>query len=367
MSKVVRRFFGKKTEDAEKSKSEAINKLLKESGQSLEFKVLLLGSGESGKSTVLKQLKNIMKVKLEENELKQIIMSIHSNAFTCMKTLIEAAERLGIEIEGDEDKAKVKAIQDIENFEYPLKMEMAEWVTALWQNPGIKKAYERRNEFWILDATPYYLQHALRFAEDDYTPTEDDIIMARVRTTGIVVTEFDEPPIHYRVVDVAGQRGERKKWIHCFDDSKAVIFLVNLAGYNQRMFEDPEKNQMIDSLELFASIANNPMFKETPLFLFFNKKDLFEEMIRTTDLSVCFPNYSGGPSVTAALDFLTNEFHSRMNDQTKTLSVSYVAARFKKDIKYSWEELKDVLLEQNKKEIEKAQKKATKEKKKTKS
>ncbi len=68
--------------------------------------------------------------------------------------------------------------------------------------------------------------------------------MARVRTTGIVVTEFDEGPVHFSVVDgkhlfynislifclVAGQRSERKKWIHCFDDVKALIFVVSLAG-----------------------------------------------------------------------------------------------------------------------------------------
>eukprot|EP01099_Mayorella_cantabrigiensis_P008389 TRINITY_DN7891_c0_g1_i1.p1 TRINITY_DN7891_c0_g1~~TRINITY_DN7891_c0_g1_i1.p1 ORF type:complete len:365 (-),score=100.02 TRINITY_DN7891_c0_g1_i1:270-1364(-) len=364
MAKVVKRFFGKKADSEEKKKSDAINKLLKETGESLEFKVLLLGSGESGKSTVLKQLKNIMKVKLEETELRQIATSIHSNAFTCMKTLLEAAERLSIPIEGEEDQERAKKILAIETFEYPLSMQMAEDIVTLWKNPSIKAVYDRRSEFWNLDSTPYYIQHALRFAEDDYSPSEEDIIMARVRTTGIVVTEFDEPPIHFRVVDVAGQRGERKKWIHCFDDSKAVIFLVNLAGYNQRMFEDPEKNQMHDSLELFQSVVNNPMFKDTPIFLFLNKKDLFEEMIRTTDLKVCFPHYTGGGSdVTAALEFLTNEFHSKMADQTKTLNVSYIAARFKKDIKYSWEELKEVLIEHNRREIEKANKKLAKKKK----
>lgn len=42
--------------------------------------------------------------------------------------------------------------------------------------------------------------------------------MARVRTTGMFQTEFDNPPVHWRVVDVGGQRSERKKWIKFFDD-----------------------------------------------------------------------------------------------------------------------------------------------------
>lgn len=37
----------------------------------------------------------------------------------------------------------------------------------------------------------------------------------------------------YSLVDVGGQRSERRKWMHCFDDVKAVIFLVGLSGYRQ--------------------------------------------------------------------------------------------------------------------------------------
>ena len=40
-------------------------------------------------------------------------------------------------------------------------------------------------------------------------------------------------PCSLSVVDVGGQRSERRKWIHCFDDVRAIIFLEGLAGYNQ--------------------------------------------------------------------------------------------------------------------------------------
>ena len=43
-----------------------------------------------------------------------------------------------------------------------------------------------------------------------------------------VVTEFEELPQKYQLVDVGGQRSERRKWIHCFDDVKAIIFLEGL-------------------------------------------------------------------------------------------------------------------------------------------
>jgi len=61
----------------------------------------------------------------------------------------------------------------------------------LWADEGIQQTYERREEFWCLDAAPYYFQEINRIAEDDYQPTEEDMIMTRVRTTGIVTIQFE--------------------------------------------------------------------------------------------------------------------------------------------------------------------------------
>ena len=44
--------------------------------------------------------------------------------------------------------------------------------------------------------------------------------------------------IKYRLVDVGGQRSERRKWIQCFDDVKAVLFVAALSGYDMTLFED---------------------------------------------------------------------------------------------------------------------------------
>ena len=44
--------------------------------------------------------------------------------------------------------------------------------------------------------------------------------------------------IDRRLVDVGGQRSERRKWIQCFDDVKAVLFVAALSGYDMTLFED---------------------------------------------------------------------------------------------------------------------------------
>lgn len=43
--------------------------------------------------------------------------------------------------------------------------------------------------------------------------------------------------LFYRMVDVGGQRSERKKWIHCFENVTSIVFLVALSEYDQILFE----------------------------------------------------------------------------------------------------------------------------------
>ena len=93
--------------------------------------------------------------------------------------------------------------------------------------------------------------------------------------------------------DVGGQRSERKKWIHCFEGVTSIIFCVALSGYDLVLAEDEEMNRMMESMKLFDSICNNKWFVETSIILFLNKKDLFEDKIRHSPLTICFPEYKG--------------------------------------------------------------------------
>lgn len=57
--------------------------------------------------------------------------------------------------------------------------------------------------------------------------------------------------------------------------------------------EDEEMNRMIESMKLFDSICNSKWFVETSIILFLNKKDLFEDKIQRSPLTICFPEYTG--------------------------------------------------------------------------
>lgn len=322
-------------------------KLLQQAYENEKYnlKVLLLGAGESGKTTVLKQIKWIWNVQDSSFEKVKYILALRRNVIEAIQTLLQASSTLDCQIEDEVLRPLGKSIVELDN-NSKLTEELAQNIYNLWKSPTIQQVYSRRNEFWNMDATPYYLNEALRIAASDFEPNEEDLIMTRIRTTGIVVSEIQDPPYRFQIVDVGGQRSERRKWIHCFDDVKSIIYLASLSGYNQVLFEDQTENIMHESLRLFEDVVKNPLFRDTPLFVFLNKKDLFEDLIKKSPLKNCFPDYEGPENeMMPALEFIKMKFNQVVEKHTpgKPLVIHVIAARVRRDMKMAFGEVKDQL------------------------
>merc|ERR1719312_240962 len=117
-------------------------------------------------------------------------------------------------------------------------------IKDLWEDSGIQECYDRRREYQLTDSAKYYLTDIDRIALPAYLPTQQDILRVRVPTTGIIEYPFDLEEIRFRMVDVGGQRSERRKWIHCFENVTSIIFLVALSEYDQILFESDNENRM---------------------------------------------------------------------------------------------------------------------------
>ena len=156
---------------------------------------------------------------------------------------------------------------------------LGEAIKALWKDTGILQTWKRRSEFQIVESVKYYFNEIDRIMQPNYVATQQDMLLARVRTTGIVTEKYVIDGKSFEMYDVGGQRNERKKWIHCFDDVTAVIFVAALSEYDQMLFEDSSTNRMVEAVELFNEICNNRNFTQSNMILFLNKKDLFEEKI----------------------------------------------------------------------------------------
>lgn len=229
-------------------------------------------------------------------------------------------------------------------------MTLCRRIRSLLEDAGFAETLERRSEYWLMDGVDYYFENMDRFAEEDFEPSEEDLVMTRIRTTGVVLSDLHDkstnPPMRFTVVDVGGQRSERRKWIHCFDDVKAVLFLAGLTGYNQVLFEDQTVNRMKESLALFGEVIRYPQFKDTPIFLLLNKKDLFELMIKKASLKGTFPEYNGPDGeVMPAIDHIKGLYQDVMNEVCpgKAVYIHVIAARVRLDMKVMFQEVKEVL------------------------
>ncbi|KAL5008841.1 hypothetical protein ScPMuIL_014422 [Solemya velum] len=99
-------------------------------------------------------------------------------------------------------------------------------------------------EYQLTDSAKYYLDSVDQIANPDYLPSLQDILRVRVPTTGIIEYPFDLDSIIFRMVDVGGQRSERRKWIHCFENVTSIMFLVALSEYDQVLVESDNENRM---------------------------------------------------------------------------------------------------------------------------
>jgi len=252
---------------------------------------------------------------------------VYLNIITQMKVICNAASKLGIDFESDEAKAASQRIIDLAPEGEAWSSDVGNDIKTLWEDPGIQKTYEFRDKKYQLnDSAAYFFDDIDRFNNDNYTPTHQDILRARIRSLGIEEAFFNLDGMEFKMVDVGGQRSERRKWIHCFDCVTAVMFCASLSEYDQTLREDPTQNRMKESLLLFDEICNSPWFADTAFILFLNKTDLLKDKIsKTDDLKVTFPTYSGGTNYEAAMNFIKDRY-MEMNTSPHTIYSHFTCA-----------------------------------------
>lgn len=108
-------------------------------------------------------------------------------------------------------------------------------------------------------AAPSYIESLDRFYQPDWVPSNQDMLHARLRTTGTTEQQFDLGHFRYLMIDVGGQRSERKKWIHCFEGVQTLLFLVALSGYDQCLVEDQSAVSFL--LIDWGTGGDNPILK----------------------------------------------------------------------------------------------------------
>ncbi|KAI9842917.1 MAG: G-Protein alpha subunit [Sclerophora amabilis] len=347
--------FGNGGEDDQKrgiARTREIDRAIRidEKKKASEVKLLLLGAGESGKSTVLKQMKLIYTAgftKAEKEDWRPIIFANINNAF---KVIIEAADELAIPVETDENSGHISLIKldrDLGAKE-PLPLEYLPAFKSLWVDPGVRQAITRGNEYALHDNLTYFFADIDRLFTKDYVPNDQDVLRSRLRTTGITETIFELGALTYRMFDVGGQRSERKKWIHCFENVNCLLFLVAISGYDQCLVEDKNANQMQEALMLFESIVNSQWFTKSAIILFMNKMDLFRGKIVSSPISEYFPDYVGKTDdIKEGCRFFEDKFRGLNRNPDKEIYTHFTNATDTNLLKITMTSVQDMIIQRN--------------------
>ncbi|KAJ7592473.1 heterotrimeric G-protein alpha subunit, GPA3-like protein, partial [Mycena floridula] len=299
----------------EKAKSEAIDKQLEEDRKLFEqeCKILLLGAGESGKSTLVKQMKIIYQNGYTTAELATFRPVVYKNVLESAQAIINALPKFNLRPVHAQNRILAEKIRDyslMEETNWILAPEIAEAIYQVIQDPVVPKVMnEHSSEFYLMDSAVYFFAEVLRIGAPGYVPTVTDVLRARLQTTAFTEMRFPIGKLSCvnHMLEVGNQRSERRKWIHCFESITSIIFCTALSDYDQVLL-GTNQNRMAESLMLFESIINSRWFLRTPFILFLSKIDIFKSKLPRVPLEKYFPEYTGGSDITKAAKYILWKF-----------------------------------------------------------
>jgi len=332
-------------DDQARAVSRAIDKALKTDKTQLahSYKLLLLGSGESGKSTFFKQMK-ILSSTLSDKDKEHVKKVIQRNCLSQMQAILRALPLAEFELEPGTKGSADLILATNEDGDDILSPQVAQAIKICWADKACNLTYQRRGvKYQLNDAAEYFFVNIDRFVEASYEPTEQDVLRARIRTTGIEEAEFNINDFHFKLIDVGGQRSERRKWLHCFDSVTAILYFVAMNEYDMLLREDETSNRMVDSIALFEGVCNSPWFKDVTFILLLNKTDLFRQKIDHIDLKVCFPEYTGGCNFEAASEYIKQKF-LQVNKSPHDVFVHFIVAVDTDNVKLVFDATRQALI-----------------------
>lgn len=267
------------------------------------IKILLLGAGESGKTTIIKQMKILHISGFTPEEKLEKAQDIKSNVLEAISTLARNLGQLGIPLGSEANRDSWEYVSGIDPQGFTFPQEFYEHTERLWRDAGIREVYAQQHKFQLIDCSKYFLDKVSVLKQPDYVPSVQDILHSRRRTTNIQKIEFEVKiprkyggggSLTFWMFDVGGQRGERKKWIQVFDGIQTVLFLVSASCFDLVVREDEATNRLQESIKIFQNVWVSRFLKDAGFIVFLNKQDILKDKVVNSKKRIgdYFPDYA---------------------------------------------------------------------------
>ncbi|KAF5548618.1 guanine nucleotide-binding alpha-3 subunit [Fusarium mexicanum] len=292
-----------------------------------QLKIILFGD-EHEKSLFLKQTR-LLELPLSSDERANVRVEARRFVASMCRECLLIVDEHACKPESINAHPVLGRVKDLLSRERLDDEETAECMVSLYCGDGLRlalkqsghnlKDIERR---FLKDRFPHILTCPCtangnlsnllkRIFAPEYVPTEHDWFHFDQRRLGQVV---QEALVHrdnhtLQLLQITDRSTQRRKWIHILvDDAACLVFICNMAVYDQSLLEDETTSRLHEDLMLFDSLANSRWFTQTPFFVILSNVSAFRSKILQSPLSKWFPQFEGGNDGDAALEFMKNKF-----------------------------------------------------------
>jgi len=291
------------------------------------LRVLILGNAGSGKSTFAKQMK-LIHGGFTKAEMDQYRTILRQNLLQGLQEVIKTSEKNDQPI-SPANRKKARFFTEHDSFTVTWNAPLIEKAKTIWNEPAIVSIWERASSIPLtVTHLDYLMEHIEQITSKDFIPSNDEILLARQRTTGAFTTTFIRDQYTWNMVDVGGQRPERTKWemIMKEDELSAVIFIVALDEYNVLSVDDGASKLEV-SIGLFKEVVEGVKETNGTVVLFLNKMDVFIKKLKDDGLfqEFCraFPDYQGDANAEKCAEFIYRRFLDECGEEAEEMEIHY--------------------------------------------
>ncbi|KAI8912712.1 guanine nucleotide binding protein, alpha subunit [Gorgonomyces haynaldii] len=270
-----------------------------------DCKLLLLGAGDSGKTTILRQLVLLHGNGFSQEERLSFKTTLFDNIVSNLINLLQQTET-----DYKQKYQELANYMELAEEDRRLSPSLLQLIQEAWALPEVQQVFENppRGVF-VQDSVEFFLKDLERICDPAYLPSDQDIMYVRRPTQSISETFFNIDNKSYVFYDVAGQRDKRYRWAPYFENMvDGIVYVASAAAYCQNLEEDISVNRMLDQMALFETIAHNPCLEKSNMILFLNKVDLLPKRLKSYPVKIFLPSYNGPNEPKHVLVYLANEF-----------------------------------------------------------
>lgn len=265
-------------------------------------RILLLGIGDSGKSKLLQQARELYGKGFNKEERIMFKNKVYETILTQFQFLLRAKDTFKVVLSKENEALSQKLLQMCDEtvqsqsssaslVRVPvIDTTLANDLRQLWADEKMQDVWNRRDEYFALVCLEYFMQDEVldRVSSkvEEYVPSFQDMIHCRSRTTGVTIEKFEMRGAPFELIDVGGQRSERRKWLACFENVTLVIFVTAISEFDESLHEEPNSNKMDEALKVWKDVVNQDGFENVGFLLFLNKIDEFKQKVIKTPFKI---------------------------------------------------------------------------------